>query len=68
MAEESPTVTEQYYGSVGIASGEVRAQIAADEQFDFLEGDRSTVTGSVTMESTGGTPAPVEVEFTVSCP
>lgn len=68
VAENSPTGTEQYYGQVNVKSGEVSAQVATDEPFDFLEGDRSTVAGSVTMETTGSSVAAVEVEFTITCP
>lgn len=68
-AEDSPTGTDQYYGQVGVKSGEVSAQVSSDEPFDFLEGDRSTVTGAVTMESTSGeSVTAIEVAFTITCP
>lgn len=64
-ADESPSGTEQYYGSVGIASGETSAQVVADEPFEFLSGDRATVSGSVEMETTDG--EPVDVAFDITC-
>ncbi len=68
VAEESPTGTEQYYGSVGIASGQLSAQTVVDEPFDFLQGDRSSVSGTVSMETTPGPARTVDVEFDITCP
>ena len=67
VAEESPSGTEQYYGRVSIASGELSAQTVVDEPFEFLTDDRSRVVGSLPMEvqSDGRT---VEVSFDVTCP
>ena len=67
-ADTSITGTDQFFGSLGIA-GEVDAAIVTDEPFDFLAGDRSTVSGSIQMEDRSTDPArTVDVAFDLTCP
>lgn len=67
-ADTSPTGTDQYYASVSIASDELRAQTTEDDPFGFLDGDRSTVTGEITMLTTTGSEREIQVAFDITCP
>ncbi len=67
-AETSPTGTDQYFGRVGISSGELSVAVTADEPFDFLTDDRSSVEGSLEMISTTDPSRTVDVEIDVTCP
>lgn len=65
-ADESPSGTEQYYGSLGLSSGsDGEWQTQSSEPWPFLSGSRSSVSGSVTMEDSDG--QSVDVTFDVSC-
>ncbi len=68
-AESSPTGAVAYYGSVGISSGEISGQVTSDEPFAFLAGDRSSVSDTVTMETTSvDASGSLEVSFDITCP
>lgn len=66
-ADTSPTGTDQYFGRVSIRGGEVSASVTQDEPFDFLTDDRSTVQGTLTMETTTEPIRPVEVTVDITC-
>lgn len=65
-ADDSPTGTDQFYGSIHVAAEDLSARMTADEPFEFLDGDRSTVTGEVTMTTTGDE-RDVLVAFDITC-
>ncbi|WP_436794181.1 hypothetical protein [Actinospongicola halichondriae] len=67
-AETSPTGTDQYFGRVGISSGELSASVTADEPFDFLTDDRSSVVGSLEMETSTEPIRTIDVDIDVTCP
>jgi hypothetical protein len=65
-ADESPSGTDQYYGSLGLSAGSGgQWQIQSSEPWPFLSGDRSSVSGTVTMDDTEG--QSVDVTFHVTC-
>ena len=66
-ADTSPTGTDQYFGRVGIKGGELSASVTQDEPFEFLTDDRSTVQGTLTMETTTEPIRPVEVTVDITC-
>ena len=66
-AEFSPTGEDAYYGGLFIAQDEGgNWQVDSAEPWPWLDGDRSRVTGTVTMEDFDGNT--VEVTFDVECP
>lgn len=67
-ADTSPTGTDQYFGRVGVKSGELSASVTADDPFEFLTDDRSTVAGSLQMETTTDPIRTVDVEVDITCP
>ncbi len=67
-AATSPTGTDQYFGRIGISSGELSASVTADEPFDFLTDDRSTVVGSLEMETSTEPIRTIDVDIDVTCP
>jgi hypothetical protein len=68
-AEHTPSGKEEFNArlSIGGDSGGPSWRTVSFEPWPWLEGDRSTVTGSVTMETPDGSES-VEVTFEVSCP
>lgn len=66
-AEFAPSGQEEFYGSLSIASGQDgQWQVSSLEPWPWLEGDRSSVSSTVTMADTDGNE--VEVSFEVTCP
>lgn len=65
-AEFSPSGEDEYYGRLFIASSPTSWQIQTQEPWEWIDGDRSTVAGSVTMEDDEGGTA--DITFEVTCP
>lgn len=65
-ADTSPTGTDQYFARLNVS--DVAVTTVADEPFDFLTDDRSTVHGTLTMETTPEPTEPVEVAVDITCP
>lgn len=65
-AEFSPSGEEEYYGGFYVASSPESWQVQSLEPWPWIDGDRSTVSGSVTMEDGDGGTA--DIEFEVTCP
>lgn len=65
-AEFSPSGEEEFYGSLSLGSGSGgQWQVTSLEPWPWIDGDRSTVTGTAMMADSDGNE--VEVTFDISC-